>query len=264
MPHFFVNKENINEKNILITDKSDINHILNVLRYNKKDELILKGPDNKVFEVIIKSIKNAEMSSCERLLPQKEEKFIECEIINTYISDKILKLNITLAQSIVKSQKQDFIIQKATELGVKEIIPFTSKNTVIKFGSDKDKSRKIQRWQKIVYESAKQCQRGDLAKIKEIIDFDKILELDNFDLKVLCSEKKADISIKQFLSENKNNILQDSNILLIIGPEGGWDDFEINKFLNAGIKPITLGKLVLRAETAAIAAISQVIYEYEM
>lgn len=248
MPHFFIEKENIKDQTVLITTKSDINHIANVLRYGKKDQLILKAPENKVFEVAIRSITHD---------------IIECEIISSYISDKVLNLNITLAQSIIKSQKQDFLIQKATELGVKKIIPFISKNTVVKLDSEKDKAKKIQRWQKIVYESAKQCQRGDLAQVHEIINFNQLLSLNNFDLKILCSEKKADISLKQFLSENKHNIKPNSRVLLITGPEGGWDDTEIERFLDAGITPLTLGKLIYRAETAVTAALAQVVYEYE-
>jgi len=249
MPHFFVNSENITDKKITITDRSDINHILNVLRYGKREKLILKGPENTVYEAVIKSI---------------TDNSIECEVIDSYVSDKTLNINISLAQSVLKSQKQDILIQKATELGVKEIIPFISQNTVVKFGSDRDKSRKIQRWQKIVYESAKQCQRGDLARIEQIIDFDELLQLDRFDLRILCSEKNAESSIKDFLRENKRNVCQNSNILLIIGPEGGWDNSEIEKLRHQGIALLTLGKLVYRAETAAAAAISHIIYEYEL
>lgn len=242
MPNFFVNSENIEQNRIYITNQADINHILNVLRAKKKDTLALIGLAGMVYEAIIKKI-----------TPES----IECEIISSYKSDKTLKINITLAQSVIKSQKQDFLIQKATELGVREIIPFISKNTVAK---PDNIPHKIQRWQKIVYESAKQCQRGDIARINDIIDFKELLKLDGFDLKVLCSEKKADISLKDFLKQNPDK----SNILLIIGPEGGWDDSEIEKFLKAGITPVTMGKLVYRAETAATAAISQIIYEYEM
>jgi len=240
LPNFFINNENIDKNTVSITDESDINHLVNVLRADKKDNIILIGEDKRVYEAIIKSVK-----------PEK----IECEIINSYVSDKILNINITLAQSIIKSQKQDFLIQKATELGVREIIPFISRNTVAK----PDNSNKTKRWQKIVYESAKQCQRGDLAKISEIISFDELLKLDGFDLKVLCSEKKAELTLKKFLRQNPGK----SNILLIIGPEGGWDDREIDRFLSAGITPLTLGNLIYRAETAGVVALSQIIYEYE-
>ena len=136
MPQFFINKENIQEDKILITNLSDINHKTNVLRHRKKDRLILKEPENFIYEAEIVSIK---------------PDLIEAQITDKYFSDKRLKINITLAQSIIKSQKQDFLIQKATELGVRTIIPFISKNTVVKFDSEKDKFSKVQRWQKIVF-----------------------------------------------------------------------------------------------------------------
>lgn len=242
MPNFFIKGENIKNNEIYITDKTDINHILNVLRAKKKDMIALIGPEEKVYEAAIK-----------KLSPES----VECEIVSVYESDKVLNINITLAQSVIKSQKQDFLIQKATELGVKEIIPFVSKNTV---AQPDNKHHKINRWQRIVYESAKQCQRGDIARINDIITFDELLKLEGFDLKILCSEKKTDITLKQYLKQNPDK----SNILLIIGPEGGWDDLEMKKFLESGLTPITLGKLVYRAETAAAAALAQVIYEYEM
>lgn len=247
MPQFFINKENIQEDKILITNLSDINHITNVLRNRKKDRLILSGPENFVYEAEIVSIK---------------PDLIEAQIIDSYFSDKRLKISITLAQSIIKSQKQDFIIQKATELGVRTIFPFISKNTVVKFDSEKDKLFKIQRWQKIVYESAKQCKRGDLAEIKPISIFDEVVNLENFDLKIISSEKEAAVSIKQFLSKNK--VAENANILLVIGPEGGWSDKEIDKFTEKGFASVTLGKLIYRAETAATVAISHIIYEYEL
>ena len=247
MPQFFINKENIQEDKILITNLSDINHITNVLRNRKKDRLILSGPENFVYEAEIVSIK---------------PDLIEAQIIDSYFSDKRLKISITLAQSIIKSQKQDFIIQKATELGVRTIFPFISKNTVVKFDSEKDKLFKVQRWQKIVYESAKQCKRGDLAEIKPISIFDEVVNLENFDLKIISSEKEAAVSIKQFLSKNK--VAENANILLVIGPEGGWSDKEIDKFTEKSFASVTLGKLIYRAETAATVAISHIIYEYEL
>lgn len=242
MPNFFINRENIRENQVFIRKISDIRHILYVLRYKEGDNVILIGPESNMYDVRIISVSSD---------------MITCEILDSYISDKKLSVNITLAQSVIKSQKQDFIIQKATELGVREIIPFISKNTV---AIPNNPAHKVQRWQKIIYESAKQCQRGDIACISEITTLQEVLKLEGFDLKVLCSEKKADISIKKLLAYNK----KPGNILVITGPEGGWDDSELEEALNYGIIPVTLGRLVYRAETAAIAAISQVIYEYEL
>lgn len=247
MPQFFINKENVHEDKILISNLSDINHITNVLRHKIKDRLIFAGPENFVYEAEIISIKSD---------------LIQTKITDKYFSDKRLKINITLAQSIIKSQKQDFLIQKATELGVRTIIPFVSKNTVVKFDSEKDKVQKVQRWQKIVYESAKQCKRGDLAEIQPVLTFDEVVNLEGFDLKLICSEKEDAFSIKQFLSENK--VGENSDILLVIGPEGGWSEKEINKFTENGFASVTLGKLIYRAETAATVAVSHIIYEYEL
>ncbi len=293
MPQFFINNENIHEDKIIITNKSDINHITNVLRNRKKDKLILSGVENIVYEAEIVLIK---------------PELIEAKITDKYHSDKKLKINITLAQSIIKSNKQDFLVQKTTELGVRTIIPFISKNTVVRFDSEKDKLQKIQRWQKIVYESAKQCQRGDLTDIKQISTFNEIINLENFDLKIVCSEKENSLSIRQVLQacnedchcerptrepaflieyqkrrgtrqsktiSNENVWIASSNssssprndirnILLVIGPEGGWEDSEIEKLKQKGFASVTLGKLVYRAETAAVAAISHIIYEYEL
>jgi 16S rRNA (uracil1498-N3)-methyltransferase len=246
MPRFFIKKEDIQENKILITNLSDINHITNVLRHKKKDRLILSCDDNYVYEAEITSI-NPDV--------------IETVITDKYFSDKILKTNITLAQSIIKSQKQDFLIQKATELGVKTIIPFISKNTVVKFDSEKDKLSKVQRWQKIVYESAKQCQRGDLAEVKAIATLDGVLNLQDYNMKIFCSEKEGSYSIKEYF----NSVTPSSNnVLLVIGPEGGWDDKEINKFAEKGFASVTLGKLIYRAETAATVALSHIIYALEL
>jgi len=251
MPRFFINSENITEDRIQITKKSDIIHITKVLRHKKNDLLVLSDTENTVYEAEIMSI-NPDM--------------IEAKITDRYYSDKKLLINITLAQSIIKSQKQDYVIQKATELGVRTIIPFTSKNTVVKFDSEKDKLQKVHRWQKIVHESAKQCQRGDLAEVLPVGSFKDILNLENFDIKIVCSEKESSLSIKQALQANTDLCLcgKNLNILLVIGPEGGWDDSEISALIKEGFASVTLGKLIYRAETAVVAAISHIIYECEL
>jgi len=220
-------------------------------------------------KMIFKQIKVGPMQNFSYLIGDEESKEAavidsgwDADTLISIASKEKLKINIILAQSIIKSQKQDFLIQKATELGVRTIIPFISKNTVVKFDSEKDKLSKVQRWQKIVYESAKQCKRGDLAEIKPVSTFDEVINLEGYDLKIVCSEKEDAFSIKQFLSENK--VAENADILLVIGPEGGWSNKEINKFVENGFASVTLGKLIYRAETAATVAISHIIYEYEL
>lgn len=249
MPQFFISSQNIINNNIIIDKLSDIKHITNVLRLNKGDRIMLAEPGSYVYESEISIIK---------------PDLIETIILNKYKSDKKLNINITLAQSVLKSQKHDFVIQKAVELGVKIIIPFISQNTVVKMESEKDKAQKLSRWQKIAYEASKQCKRIDMPEIDHIIDLNKLIELNNFDIMFACAERKASSSIKEFLLKNKIKIDINSSILVIIGPEGGWSDEELNLFNDNNISLVNLGNLVLRAETAAITAISNIIYEYEL
>lgn len=245
MPQFFIKSENVQDDLIFITDMSDINHISNVLRYEQGDKLTLSEQSGHLYQVEILAIKLD---------------LIETKIISKENSDKALKTNIVLAQSILKSQKQDLVIQKAVELGVNQIIPFISKNTVVKFESEKDKKHKVDRWQKIANEASKQCERVSLPEVRQIISFNELMALTDFDVRFVCVERNAENTIKSFLRENQKK----DNVLVIIGPEGGWDKSELNKFNEYNVNQVSLGNLILRAETAAIMAISDVIYEYEL
>ena len=244
MSQFFVKPENIEDNRILITNKSDIKHISNILRL-KTGEIIYISDENKfIYETAISSI---------------NKDFIEVKIIQKQESNKKLKINITLAQSILKGQKQDIVIQKATELGVKKIIPFISQNTVVKINSDKDGILKAQRWQKIADEAAKQCERVDLLQVMPISTINKVISLSQYDLKITCLERETG-TIREFLKKMPHA----NNILLITGPEGGFDKKEAELFIQHNIPTVSLGNLILRAETAVITAIANVIYEYEL
>lgn len=245
MPQFFIKSNNINENEAIISEKEDIKHILNVLRYRINDELILVDDAEFTYKVIITDI-------------QKDR--ITTKVIEKVKSFRKLSLNITLAQSILKASAQDILIQKATELGVKTIIPIVSQYTVVKLDNKKGMEQKINRWQKIAFESCKQCERSDIPVVEDIISFENLLnKLDDYDLPVVCVERQADMSIKEFLKSNKPG-----KILAIVGPEGGWSDEEINMFKRKGLKTLTLGNLIFRAETAAINVLSDIIYEYEL
>lgn len=246
MAQFFIKPENIDDNEIFITDSSDINHIINVLRFTKGDEIMLAAPDDIVYNTQIIEIR---------------QNLINTKIIDKYKSNRKLNINITLAQSILKGQKQDIVIQKVVELGVNSIIPFISKNAVVKINSEKEKIQKNKRWQKIAYEAAKQCQRTSIPEISQIVSINELLNLNDFDIKFVCVEKNSKLSIKTFLTANK---AKHKNILVAIGPEGGWDGGEFKLFKENDFSCVTLGNLILRAETAAITAIANIIYEYEL
>ena len=250
MPQFFVKSSNIQENEVIISEKEDIKHILNVLRYKINDELMLVDDNEFVYKVTITAI-------------QKDR--ITTKVIEKVKSHRKLGLNITLAQSILKASAQDILVQKSTDLGVKYITPVISRYTVVKLDNDKDKEQKIDRWQKIAFESCKQCERVDIPIINKITSFNELLNsINDYDLSIVCVERNAEMSIKEFLRLNKSSMTKNLKILAIVGPEGGWSDEELNKFREKGLKLLTLGNLIFRAETAALKVLSDIIYEYEL
>ena len=150
MPQFFVKQANVNESTIIITEKSDIKHISSVLRLKNSDHLTLIDENEFTYKTQIIEI-----------LPD----LITTKVIDKIQSKKKLNISLTLAQSILKSSAQEFVIQKATELGVKEIFPLITKYTVVKINSEKDKLQKLERWQKIAYEACKQCERANIPTV---------------------------------------------------------------------------------------------------
>jgi 16S rRNA (uracil1498-N3)-methyltransferase len=153
----------------------------------------------------------------------------------------------------------DLIIQKAVELGVRNIIPVITRRTIVEI--DKKSSKKIERWQKISQEAAKQSKRGMIPQIKAVLKIiDMKDELAKNDVNLIAYEGEEDVSIKQILLEHKKA----KKIGVIIGPEGGLDKEEVEFLTLIGGIPISLGKRILRTETAGISLISMLIYEYEM
>lgn len=245
MPQFFIKTQNIEDNHIKITDKQDIKHITDVLRLKIGSKISLI--DEKEY-----------LHHCE--IKDFSKELLIAQILNSEKSTRKLKTDITLFQSIIKSSAQDFAIQKVTELGVKTITPIVSDYTVVKFKNDKDKLKKIERWQKIAYESCKQCERSKMPIVNNILSFNEALNSD-FDIKIACVERTAEKTLKEFLRSSPYK--EGQKIAIFIGPEGGWSDSEIELFNKRNIPKVSLGNMILRAETAVISAISSVVYEYE-
>ena len=248
MPQFFINSKDILNNNAFITKSSDIKHIRSVLRLSEGDKLLLADENGISYSVKITGISGNSIKTL---------------VLSTYDSGRKLKINIILAQSILKAQAQDLFVQKATELGVREIIPLITRYGVVKFHSDKDKEQKQDRWQKIAYESCKQCERCDIPLVNKISSLTVILK-GGYDIIIACVERDAEKTVKRYMAEKKASLTGDTKILLLIGPEGGWSNEEIEMLKSLKIPLLTLGNMILRAETAAITAISNVIYEYEL
>ncbi len=244
---FFVNKEQIENNKITIIGE-DVNHIKNVLRLNKNDKIeIANQNEGKSYECIIEEI-------------EKEKVIVKIENEIKYTTESNLK--ITLFQGLPKFEKMEFIIEKSTELGISEITPVEMKRCVVKF-DEKTKQKKIERWQKIAEVAAKQSKRDIIPTVNSIINIKNIFKnFENYDIVLIANENEKINTLKNELTKIKkeNNF---KNIAVIVGPEGGIDENEIELLIENGAKSITLGKRILRTETAPIAIIANIMYELD-
>ena len=245
MPQFFIKTSQINSSEILVDNYDDLKHMVSVLRVKNGDILHFIDEDEFVYEAEVVDVSRHFLRAC---------------IITKNKSKRKLSLNLTLAQSVLKNNAQDIVIQKATELGTTRIIPILTKYTIPKFLTDEEISAKIKKWNKIAFESCKQCERSSMPIIEKIVPLCD-LNIDEYDIKIACLERSTTLPMKELL--RVINYTKKSKILIIIGPEGGFSNEELDFFDRNNFYCVTLGNLILRAETAVISALSCVIYEYE-
>ena len=247
MFQFFVEKGQVRDGNAYITG-SDVNHIVNVLRMKKGEELrvVMDGDDN-VYNCTVDDF---------------AEGTVICKVLETLPASSELPVKIVLFQGLPKSDKMELIIQKAVELGACEIVPVKMKNAVVKL-DDKKASAKITRWNMIAQSAAKQSKRNIIPTVKDVLTYKEALEyMDSLDVKLLAYELADSDGMdntRRILSEVKDG----DKIGIIIGPEGGFDESEVDAAVSKGIVPITLGRRILRTETAGMMFISWIVYLLE-
>lgn len=242
MPKFFAAREKITENQIII-DTEDVSHISRVLRLGEGDVLTVCDSQGTDYEAEIVS------------LGQRE---IVCKINSRSASASEPNIRVTLFQGLPKASKMEYIIQKTTELGISEIVPVKLTRCVVKIDNKKDEAKKLERWQKISESAAKQSGRGIIPKISQIMTLDEIIEkskeFDLFFVPYECEEQKK---LREVLLSKKDV----KSVGFLIGPEGGFDIAETEKLRNAGIDTVTLGKRILRTETAGEAVLAMTMYE---
>ena len=244
MPHFFISSKDINSDIAVITDSKNYHHIARVLRAKTGEMLTLIDENQTQYKVVIEKI---------------DSKSITTKVAAAQKSSHYLNLQLILVQGVLKNDAQNLVVQKATELGIKEIVPVITDNCVIKQSTAAQKSAK---WQKIANEAAKQCERSDYLKVLPAVSLDDIINSSDYDIKIACVERTQKLPMKACLRNIKVN--SDDKIAVIIGPEGGFSARELQLLEHAGdIYKVSLGNLILRAETAVICAISNIIYELE-
>ncbi len=247
MRKFFVKEEQINEDIIEIIG-DDVNHIRNVLRLECGENILLCDMDNSTN--YISKIKNIE-----------KEKII-CSIQSIAENEAEGNVEITIFQGLPKSDKMELIIQKGTELGVKEFTPVNFERCIVKL-KGKDEEKKLDRWQKIAEMAAKQSGRDIVPKINNIESVKNICKLiENYDIVLVAYENEKNNSLKQELIKLRK-IKDKIKIGVVIGPEGGIAENEIKEFKEAGAKIITLGNRILRTETVCLMCTSIIMYELE-
>lgn len=251
MPKFFVNEEQINNQEIKIQG-TDVNHIKNVLREKVGSELIICNE------------KTGQDYLCE--IKEIKEENIICNIKEKLLNNVESNIKVTIMQGLPKADKMELIIQKSVELGVNNIIPIEMKRCVVKL-KDKDKIKKIERWQKISVVAAKQSGRNIIPEINQVENLKNICEtFENYDIVLLAYENEKENTIKnelKQLKEKNQNKNEDVKIAILIGPEGGIAEEEVEIARKKGAKIITLGKRILRTETVALNVLSIIMYELE-
>lgn len=243
MPRFFVLPEKVCD-GIITIDTEDVGHIRRVLRLGEGDKIEVCDTTGFDYEAEISEI---------------SEKSVICKVLSSKKSDTESDIKVTLYQGVPKGSKMDYIIEKTTELGVFRIVPVMMSRCVVKLEGEKAERKKQERWQKISVAAAKQSGRGIIPEITMPMSFlEAVSDMKKNELVLAPYECESTRKLRPVLEENKNA----KSIAIMIGPEGGFDPKEIDELTNSGIKTVTLGKRILRTETAGEATLAMIMYEY--
>jgi len=221
---------------------SEARHILKVLRMGRGDAFVLMDRAGNRYSAIIESVKGEEVVvKLEERLPVPESPVLE----------------ITLCQAVLKSSHMDYLIEKTSELGVRRVLPFTSERTVVKIDAS---ANKVRRWADIAISAAKQSNRGVPADVTPPVSFHDMLKQykDADCLKTILWEREDSRDLKELMRPSAPGM----HFIGMVGPEGGFSPDEVSEAVDSGFIPVSLGRRILRAETAAITLVAVVQYEW--
>lgn len=234
---FYVTPELISDSNIVLSTEES-HHLARVLRLKTGEEAFVFDGHGREYRCRVAAI---------------EKTGTQLEIIDE-LKDRVESpLRLILAQALAKGEKFDFIVQKATELGVNTIAPIVTDHTDIKLSEDSS-ARRLDRWQRISLESLKQCGRRHLVKILSPVNLNEFVQSLATSNAILVMSERGGLPIREAVRDSES----DSDLAVIIGPEGGWSDRELDIFQKRECKLVSLGPRILRTETAAIAAVTLV------
>lgn len=237
MANFFIDKSAIDGSTARITGE-EAGHISRVLRMRPGDELTLCDGEGMFYDAAISDIQGGE---------------VVAEISRQYPAPTEPKVKITLFQGIPKNPKLEFIVQKATEIGIVRVVPMNTTRAVAKL----EKENKVQRLQKIAAEAAKQSHRGIVPEVSAPVPFEKAVEMAaEAGLAIIPYEEENRQSLRDFLRGKETE-----SLAILIGPEGGFEESEVALAKEKGIVPVTLGPRILRTETAGLVTAALALYE---
>ena len=248
MFQFFVDKTQINEEaGLAFITGADVNHICHVLRMRVGEQFyVTDGESGGKYLCALK---------------EASEEQVTCGILRIIEESSELPCEITLYQGLPKADKMELIIQKAVELGVNRIVPVSTKRSIVKL-DDKKAGAKISRWQGIAEAAAKQSKRDVIPQIGDVMTLKEALkEAAEFEVSMMPYENAEGMAFTRKLLDE---IRPGQRIAIFIGPEGGFDDSEVEAALVQGTQPVTLGRRILRTETAGLAMLSMLVYVLEV
>ena len=245
MARFFVDASDVQGNTIYIRSKEDIKHISKVLRMKEGDRLEISDCSQWEYDAEIEFI---------------EQDLIELSVLNKQEFEREPEVRVTLFQGIPKQAKMETIVQKCVELGIDSIVPVFMDRTVV---TDKGNfNKKVDRWQKVSAEAVKQCRRGIIPEVAEPVKSKEMIEMmKQYDLILFPYENETGRTIRDALRGLET---KPATIAMVIGPEGGFSDAEAEELKNIGADCVSLGKTILRTETAGMAALAMVMYELEL
>lgn len=244
MYHFFVSPEQIGESHICITG-NDVNHIKNVLRMKPGEQVLISNGVDKDYHCEIDEVSPEEVTA--RILSVDEE--------GTELPAKLY-----LFQGLPKSDKMELIVQKAVELGVYQVIPVMTKRAVVKLDAKKEEAR-VKRWNSIAESAAKQSKRIIIPEVTGVMSLSEAFAFaKNLDVNLIPFEHAEGMAGTR---KELERVGPGKSVGIFIGPEGGFEDSEIEAACEADIRPVTLGKRILRTETAGLAILSILMFQLE-
>ena len=244
MHRFFIQHSQIQGSRLYV-EGPDVNHIKNVLRMKPGDQVMVSDGEDMQYLCALESFTDG---------------LVWFEIVDTWKENRELSSKLYLFQGLPKSDKMELIIQKATELGVYEVVPVVTGRTVVRL-DEKKAQKKTARWNAIAESAAKQSGRSRIPRVREAMTFSEALAFaGELDVLLIPYEKAEGMEATRQVIEG---IRPGQSVGIFIGPEGGFEEAEVEQAMECGAAPVTLGRRILRTETAGFVVLSMLLYHLE-